>query len=321
MMSPRDVSREAMIAFIFPGQGAQYVGMGKDLYKAFPESRIIFDTADRALDFSLSKLCFEGPVEELVRTVNCQPAIFTASIAALKALLAVSCQLSAAYVAGLSLGEYAALVAAGAVSFEEGLSLVIQRARFMEEAAGENPGRMASVLGLELDVVRKVASESGAEIANLNCPGQVVISGTPEAIDKANSLALERGAKRVINLEVSGAFHSSLMQSASRKLAGALRTIDIKPPQIPLVSNVTAVAEINPDKIKDNLIRQLTSSVLWENSVRFMIEQGVDRFFEIGPGRVLKGLMRKIDSSMEVENIEKKEDILERGQGKDEAKG
>ena len=302
-----------MIAFIFPGQGAQYVGMGKDLYETFPESKRIFDTADRVLDFSISKLCFDGPIEELIRTINCQPAIFTTSIAALAAfnkLIAEKKYPKPKYMAGLSLGEYTALVAAGALSFADGLSLVAYRARFMDEAAGERAGKMSSILGLDFNIIEKITQESGVEIANLNCPGQVVISGPPEAVDKANGLALRQGAKRVVNLEVSGAFHSSLMQSASQKLAEILNNINIKEPEVAVISNVTASPESCSEEIKDNLIKQLTCSVFWEKSVKFMIKQGVNKFFEIGPGKVLKGLIRKIDPSVEVANITKRDDIL-----------
>ena len=298
-----------MIAFIFPGQGAQYVGMGKDLYDAFPEAKQVFDKADKILGWELKKTCFEGPLEELTLTVNCQPAIFTTSIAALKALSAIRYPLSASYMAGLSLGEYTALVAAGALSFEDGLYLVASRARFMEEAAGERPGMMSSILGLDLNTIEKIVQNSGAEIANLNCPGQVVISGSPEALEKANKLAQDKQAKRVVNLEVSGAFHSSFMQPAGKRLACVLNNINIKEPTVAVISNVTALPESAPYEIKENLIKQLTQRVLWEDSVRFMLKQGVNKFFEIGPGKVLKGLIRKIDPDVEVVNIGTKEDI------------
>ena len=298
-----------MIAFIFPGQGTQYVGMGKDLYDAFPESRKIFDKADNILRAPLTKLCFQGPLEELTQTVNCQPAIFTTSIAYLKAFKANHKSQTTNHMAGLSLGEYTALVAAGALSFEDGLHLVASRARFMEEAAGERPGRMSCILGLDLDIVEKIVQDSGAEIANLNCPGQVVISGSPEALEKANKLAQEKQAKRVVNLEVSGAFHSSFMQPAGKRLAGVLNNINIKQPTAAVISNVTALPESAASEIKENLIKQLTQRVLWEDSVRFMLKQGVNRFFEIGPGKVLKGLIRKIDPDVEVVNIGTKEDI------------
>ena len=324
-----------MIAFVFPGQGAQYVGMGKSFYESFSESREIFDLADGILHFPLSHLCFDGPNEELSRTANCQPAIFVTSIAALaafskspnllqgksqetqtdsknaeKEMIIRDQQLIPKYMAGLSLGEYTALVAAGALSFEDGLSLVANRARFMDEAARGNPGKMLCILGLNLDIVEKIALDSGVEIANLNCPGQVVISGSIDAIDNANDLALKHGARRAIYLEVSGAFHSSLMQPAREKLAKVINSVNIKEPDVTVVSNVIALPEYSCEQIKDNLIKQLTCSVLWEKSIRFMIKQGVDKFFEIGPGRVLKGLIRKIDPRAEVVNIEKKDDLL-----------
>lgn len=300
------------IAFLFAGQGAQYIGMGKELYEAFPESKAVFDKADEVLGFSLSQLCFEGPQEELVKTDNCQPAILTMSIAAWEAYkVAVSYQPSAvSYAAGLSLGEYSALVAAEAISFEDAVYLVRRRGEFMEEAAKKTPGRMASLIGLDLEAVKKICAQTQAEIANINCPGQIVISGTDLAVEEAGKQAINEGAKKVIPLEVSGAFHSSLMKEASLKLAQELEKIKIAVPKIPVISNVTAQPARLPEEIKENLIRQVTSSVLWEDSMKAMLSKGVINFIEFGPGKVLKGLMRRIEPSIEVVNIEKKDDIL-----------
>ncbi|GAG08619.1 unnamed protein product, partial [marine sediment metagenome] len=213
------------IAYIFPGQGAQFVGMGKDLYETCPASREIFDKADKILGFSLTKLCFEGPAEKLSSTANSQPAILAASIACLKAIEASFPELKPSAVLGLSLGEYSALVAANSLEFSDAIRLVYSRGRFMEEASKQNPGRMASVLGLDKKIIEEVCRRSGAEIANLNCPGQIVISAKNEAMDKAALLAAEKGAKRVIMLDVSGPFHSSLMSEASLKLKQALADV------------------------------------------------------------------------------------------------
>jgi [acyl-carrier-protein] S-malonyltransferase len=298
-------------AILFAGQGAQYIGMGKDLYDAFPESKTIFDKADRMLGFSLSGLCFQGPQEELTKTQNCQPAILTTSIAAWEVFKVIASNKSKVinYAAGLSLGEYSALVAAGAIEFEDAIYLVRKRGEFMEEEAAKLPGSMASIIGLDLAVIQDICRTAKVEVANVNCPGQTVISGGIKEIEEASRLAEERQAKRVILLEVSGAFHSSFMQQAALKLSGELNKIKISAPRIPIVSNVTAKPVTDPRKIKDNLIKQVSGSVLWEDSVRFMLSEGITRYFEFGPGKVLKGLMRRIDETAQVTNIEKKQDI------------
>lgn len=299
------------IALLFPGQGSQYIGMGKDLYETFPESKAVFDQADRILGFSLSKLCFEGPLENLTKTQYCQPAVFTVSIAALEALGSKQKEVisSARYSAGLSLGEYAALVASGVIGFEEGLRLVSKRARLMEEATHTYPGKMAAVLGLEGKLVADICAQTDAQIANRNCPGQIVISGKAEAVEKAKASFLASGAKRVIDLEVSGAFHSSLMKKAADEFKVFLDSFTLKMASLPIISNVTASPTRDTAVIRENLFRQIYSSVLWEDTVRFMADEGVKLLYEIGPGNVLKGLIRKIDSGLEVKNIAGVQDI------------
>ncbi len=296
-------------AFLFAGQGSQYIGMGKDLYEFFPESKAVFDKANKVLGFSISEFCFNGPAETLKQTVFSQPAILTASIAALEAFKA-RCDVHPDFMAGLSLGEYSALIAAGSFTFEDGVSLVRKRAQIMENAAKEHPGKMAAVLDLSLDKIKDICSKAAAEIANINAPGQIVISGEPKAVDKARELCIASGAKRVIELEVSGGFHSSLMSGGSAELKMELSNTPVSGPKIPVISNYTARPELEAVQIGENLIRQMYSPVKWEDSMRFILSQGVTRFFEFGPGKVLKGLMRRIEPSVQVVSIEKKDDIL-----------
>lgn len=300
------------MAYLFAGQGSQYVGMGKDLYESFSLAKTIFDRADKTLGFSISTLCFEGPREELTKTQNCQPAILTMSIAAWEAFRSkIKNQKSkVCYAAGLSLGEYSALVASQAISFEDAVYLVKRRGKFMEEAGLKHSGKMASILGLDLETVKDICQQTNAEIANINCPGQIVISAGIKEIDEAERLAKEKGAKMVITLEVSAAFHSALMKEASLKLAKEIDRIKINKPDMTVISNVSAKPYNSASEIKENLIKQVTSSVLWEDSMRFILSQGITKFFEFGPGKVLKGLMRRIEPNAEVINIERKEDIL-----------
>jgi len=300
------------VCYLFPGQGAQYVGMGKDLYETCPESKSVFDEAENILpDMGIKKLCFEGPLEELTRTANSQVCILVASIAALKALNAsVKCKVSSVTAcAGLSLGELTSLVAAKSINFSDAVRLVRRRGELMEAASLKNPGSMASILGISLKDLKAVCSDSGAEIANLNCPGQIVISGTKKSVDACMALATKKGAKRSIPLNVSGAFHSSLMKEAAGLFKLELDKVRFSSPEIGIVSNVTADYEKQPEEIKENLVRQLYSPVRWEESIRRIAAEGVDAFFEIGPGKVLKGLLRRIDPDLRVSNIETLKDI------------
>jgi len=297
-----------VVGYLFAGQGSQYVGMGRDLYAAFPESKAIFDKADQVLGFSISSLCFNGPKEELTKTNNCQPAIVAMTIACWQAYQAKNPQIDG-YMAGLSLGEYSAFVAAGALNFEDAISLVRRRGEFMEEAAAKYPGKMLSVIGLDLAHVKAICLETKTEVANINCPGQTVISGTASAIEKAKVLAEAKGAKMAVILEVSGAFHSSFMREAGLKLAKELGKIKITAPKFPVVSNVTAKAVSDPEEIRQNLINQVSGSVLWEDSIRLMLSKQISSFIEFGPGKVLRGLLRRIDSTAQAINLEKEADF------------
>ncbi|WP_054029016.1 ACP S-malonyltransferase [Bacillus sp. FJAT-28004] len=294
-------------AFVFPGQGAQAVGMGKDAFDAFDRSRAIFEKADEALGFSLSQIIFEGPEETLKQTANTQPALLTVSVALLEAL--EGCGLKPDYVAGHSLGEYSALVAAGVLSFEDAVRTVRARGQFMEQAVPSGQGAMAAVLGAERDTLAALcaaitAEGSAVELANVNCPGQIVVSGTAEGVHAVVQRGKEEaGAKRVIPLEVSGPFHSSLMKPAAVNLQASLANIAMKDANVPVVANVTANAVTSADEIRGLLVEQVYSPVLWEDSVRYLIEQGVDTFVEIGSGTVLAGLIKKIDKNIRVISI------------------
>ncbi|MFC1805233.1 ACP S-malonyltransferase [Candidatus Omnitrophota bacterium] len=298
-----------MIAYLFAGQGSQYVGMGKDLYESYPESKAVFDKANEVLGLDLRKLCFEGPKERLKLTNISQPAIFTVTLAAFEAFKSKS-DAQAKFLAGLSLGEYSALAVAGCFSFEDGLRLVRKRAEIMDDAARRKPGKMAAVIDLAPEKVGDICLQAGSEVANLNAPGQVVISGTALTVDKAATLCLQAGAKRVVELEVSGGFHSSLMFEASEELRKVLEKTPMQYAALPVISNYTGQAQFKVAAIRENLIRQMYSPVKWEASMRFIKSQGVNEFIEFGPGKVLKGLMRRIDKEARVSNISTKEDLL-----------
>jgi len=290
-------------AFIFPGQGAQYVGMGKALYEKHDIVKKTYNNANDILKFDLARLCFEGPSGELTKTQNCQVAILVTSIAALRAHLLERSEFTPHVTLGLSLGEYTALVAAESLSFSDAVRLVRLRGQFMEDASKANPGKMASLLGLDLDSAKNICEETGVEIANLNCPGQIVISGALDAVDNAVLRAKEAGAKRAIMLDVSGPFHSALMAEASHKLKKALDDVVVLPPKIPVVSNVMTYAQDNPDQIKENLVDQISSTTFWEESIKNVVSRGINTFLEIGPSTVLKGLLRRIDPKIICHNI------------------
>jgi [acyl-carrier-protein] S-malonyltransferase len=301
------------VAFVFPGQGSQTVGMGKELAEKYSEVMGYFEKADKTLDTKLSQLIFEGPKEELTKTYNTQPALLTTSLAILDFFRKSGIQ--ADFVAGHSLGEYTALVAAGVLSFEEGVFAVRKRGEFMEHAVPNGEGSMAAVLGLDRDPlsdVTKAVSEEGfpVSLANLNCPGQIVISGSREGVERAGVKAKEAGAKRVLPLEVSGPFHSSLMKPAAEQLREVLDGMEMKDAEIPVVINVTAQPVSSASEIKDKLIEQLYSPVQWEDSVTKMIDLGVDTFIEIGPGKVLSGLIKKIDKTVKTYAVTDEESAM-----------
>ncbi len=294
-----------MTAYVFPGQGAQYPGMGKDLYEEYPEARALFDEADTILGYSLTQVMFEGSEEELKETQVTQPAIFVHSLAMVR-LLGESFRPDA--VAGHSLGEFTALVANGTLSFGDGLQLVYQRAMAMQKACELVPSTMAAIIGLDDKVIEEVcdAIDDIVVPANYNCPGQVVISGTETGVFRAMEELKKRGAKRAIQLQVGGAFHSPLMEPAREELAGAIEKTPFAEPLCPVYQNATAEPVTDPAEIRKNLVAQLTSPVRWTQSVQRMIADGVNTFVEAGPGKVLQGLIRKIDRRVQVESIKAK---------------
>jgi len=306
------------IALLFPGQGAQTVGMGRDIAETFPPARQVFDAAAQALDLELDRLCFEGPQAELSRSDIAQPAILTVSVAALRALEDAAGGLPAiTATAGLSLGEYSALVAAGALGFQDALILVRKRGLYMQEACERNPGTMYSILGLQDEQVEDACAEARGRNAgpvwpaNYNCPGQVVISGQQRAAAYAAQLCEQMGASRTIELDVAGAFHTRLMESARHKLAMELENIQINTPRYPVIPNVTAEPARDPERIREMLALQVTSPVQWTDSIRRLADQNVTDYLEVGPGRVLRGLLRRIDRSLNCRSVNTAEDVTE----------
>ncbi len=296
------------IALLFPGQGAQHVGMGKQLVQQYPKARELFDIAGKVLGYDLASLCFDGPAAELDSTIYSQPALFVCSLAALEKLRAdapdivLGCEMAA----GLSLGEYTALVFAGAMSFEDGLKVVQRRGQAMQAAADATPSGMVSILLLDREQVQKICDEASAhgpiQIANFLCPGNIVVSGENAACVRAAELAEQYGG-RAIPLAVAGAFHTPIMKPADEQLAQILSTTDIRTPEIPVVSNVDANIHTDPEEIRSILIQQVLQPVRWEDSIRRMLDNGCTDFYEVGPGKVLKGLMKRISRKTSITTI------------------
>lgn len=286
--------------------------MGKEFYDSCPSAKAIFDKAKSVLNNDLTEVIFNGPQEKLTLTAYCQPAIVSFSIAALTALKESekSKNFDIKFAAGLSLGEYSALIACGGISFEDGIRLVQKRGALMEAACKLEKGKMAAVIGFPKERLKEICAQTGAQVANFNSPEQIVISGHADKVEAAVAIIEKEGAKMVVPLDVAGGFHSSLMSSAAEGFKKELASFTISPLSFPLVSNVTGNAVSDPAVIKENLPKQIVSSVLWEDSVRFMASQGVTTFLEIGPGKVLKGLMRKIDPALKIYNIETPADIV-----------
>jgi [acyl-carrier-protein] S-malonyltransferase len=301
------MSKEGKVVYVFPGQGSQQVGMGRYLYDNFGQARATFEEVDSVLGFSLSRLCFEGPEEVLRQTINAQPAILAMSMVHRRVFpeLWDRYEVSAPdFVAGHSLGEYTALVAAKTLSFADALCLARERGRLMQEAGEKSPGGMAAIIGLDEEVIEDICEQAEAQIANINCPGQVVVSGSIEAIGRITELATAGGARRVIPLEVSGAFHSPLMQPAFLEMSKVIPEVAFHDADIPVVANTTALPITTVEAVKDELLNQLCHCVQWQRSIEYTIENGASTFIEIGPGQVLTGLIKRINKEVQTLNTE-----------------
>jgi len=290
-------------ALLFAGQGAQAVGMGKDLAEKFPSAKAWFDRANAALGYDLASVCFYGPETELTKTENAQSGIFLVSWVAFQLLKERAPLLKFEAIAGLSLGEFTALTAAGAMSFEDGLRVVHQRGKFMQEACEATHGGMAAIIGFDETPAREICAEADVVLANLNCPGQLVISGETDKIARAVKLAKAKGAKHAISLSVAGAYHSPLMASAQPKLQAELAKVKLSSPVVPVISNVTGQPHGGAAEISTRLVEQVTSSVLWEKSMRYLLAQGFTRFIELGPGKALSGFKKRIDKNAQMLNV------------------
>jgi len=312
-MAEQETKPIPRIAFVFPGQGSQVVGMGLELYQSSRQARQVFEEADEALQFPLTRLCLEGPEDELRETINAQPAVMTVSIACLRAAAEFNGLTKADIAAGHSLGEYTALVAANVLEFADAVRLVRERGRLMQEAGKVKPGGMAAIIGLDETPVSEICLETGAQIANINCPGQIVISGTRETLARSMDLAQARGAVGVVPLEVSCAFHSNLMESTVEGVAEAILRINFRTPEIPIVANSTAKPITTVDEIKEELIQQLCHCVLWQPSVENMVRVGISTLIEVGPGVVLSKLIKRISNKVQVFNMGDPESIKATG--------